>query len=456
MRCRAVRPVAPAALTGASATVVTVEGVRTHAVPHIRSHRLAGQRDRLRRLAAGWGLGRRSTTRHRSARLHHAFDRGINFVDTAELYGAGHSEEVIGQALQQWSGDRIYVATKVQPTVWPDPDEDDPQMRGRYPRWHLRNAVDNALRRLQVERLDVLQLHGWLASGVRELDWLETLNELIIEGKIEYAGVSIRDYRPDEGVDIAKLGLVASIQVVFNLFEQRPAHELFPAGDATGTAMIARVPFDSGSLVGHWTEDTYASWEPGSVPHTLFRGDRFAETLRRTERTQGDLRTVLPDPGRGRDAVRAELPPGEDRDPRDADHRERRQERRVLRRPGIPARSCWRRSPRTTGRGTTTNEHHPDPAAATCRPCRPNCCCRTRSTPRSRPDRWCICRWAASSSTAPTCRSAWTGSTRTASAPGPRWPAAGSCCRRCTTAPAAGTPPTRGRSWRRPRRSPSC
>lgn len=214
--------------------------------------------------------------------LHHAFDRGINFVDTAELYGAGHSEEVIGRALQQWSGDRIYVATKVQPTVWPNPDEDDPQMRGRYPRWHLRNAVDQALRRLQVERLDVLQLHGWLASGVRELDWLETLNELIIEGKIGYAGVSIRDYRPDEGVDIARLGLVASIQVVFNLFEQRPAHELFPAGDATGTAMIARVPFDSGSLVGHWTEDTYATWEPGSVPHTLFRGDRFADTLRRT------------------------------------------------------------------------------------------------------------------------------------------------------------------------------
>lgn len=214
--------------------------------------------------------------------LHHAFDRGINFVDTAELYGAGHSEEVIGRALQQWSGERIYVATKVQPTVWPDPDQDDPEMRGRYPRWHLRNAVDQALRRLQVERLDVLQLHGWLSSGVRELDWLETLNELIIEGKVEYAGVSIRDYRPDEGVDIAKLGLVASIQVVFNLFEQRPAHELFPAGDATGTAMIARVPFDSGSLVGHWTEETYSTWEPGSVPHTLFRGDRFAETLRRT------------------------------------------------------------------------------------------------------------------------------------------------------------------------------
>jgi aryl-alcohol dehydrogenase-like predicted oxidoreductase len=213
--------------------------------------------------------------------LQHAFDVGVNFVDTAELYGAGHSEEVIGRALRQWRGDRIYVATKVQPVVWPDPEEDQPEMRGRYPRWYLRKAVDVALQRLGVERIDLLQLHCWLASGIQALDWLETLNELRVEGKVEYAGVSIRDYRPSEGVELATLGLVTSQQVVFNLFEQRPAHELFPAGVRTDTAFIARVPFDSGSLIGHWTPNTYDQWEPGSVPHTLFRGDRFAETLSR-------------------------------------------------------------------------------------------------------------------------------------------------------------------------------
>jgi len=211
--------------------------------------------------------------------LLHSFDRGINFVDTAELYGAGHSEEVIGQALTQWHGDRIFVATKVQPTSWPDPDDDNPAMRGRYPRWHLRSAVESALTRLQVERIDLLQLHCWLPSGVQELDWLETLNELRIEGKIEYAGVSIRDYRPAEGVELAALSLVAAVQVVFNMFEQRPTQQLFPAG--TDTAFIARVPFDSGSLIGHWDENTYASWTPGSVPHTLFRDGRFAQTLAR-------------------------------------------------------------------------------------------------------------------------------------------------------------------------------
>jgi aryl-alcohol dehydrogenase-like predicted oxidoreductase len=213
--------------------------------------------------------------------LHHSFASGINFVDTAELYGAGHSEVVIGRALQQWSGDRIYVATKVQPVIWPDPDDDRPQMRGRYPQWYLRSSVEDALRRLQVDRIDLLQLHCWMPSGIGELDWLETLNQLRVEGKVDRVGVSIRDYRPEEGVDLATLGLVDSIQVVFNLFEQRPAERLFPAGAATDTAFIARVPFDSGSLIGHWTADTYDTWEPGSVPHTLFRGDRFTETLGR-------------------------------------------------------------------------------------------------------------------------------------------------------------------------------
>lgn len=213
--------------------------------------------------------------------LLHAFESGINFVDTAELYGAGHSEAVIGQALQQWRGGKIYVATKAQPTVWPDPDDPAPQMRGRFPEWHLRKNVENSLRRLGVERIDLFQLHSWGLMGHRELDWLETLNDLRAEGKIDRIGVSLRDNHPEEGVALARLGLVASAQVIFNLFEQPPRDALFPAAGRGETAIIARVPLDSGSLVGNWTTDSYAAFEPGSQPHQMFRGDRFAETLRR-------------------------------------------------------------------------------------------------------------------------------------------------------------------------------
>jgi aryl-alcohol dehydrogenase-like predicted oxidoreductase len=212
--------------------------------------------------------------------LHHAFDRGVNLVDTAFIYGNGHSEEVVGKAVKTWHGPKIYVATKAQPVEWPAPDDETPQMRGRYPAWYLRRMVDDALRRLQVDRIDLFQLHSWMESGLYELDWLETLNALRIEGKIDQIGVSIRDYRPQDGVDLARLGLVASQQVVLNLFEQRPAGDLFRAGAET-QGFIARVPLDSGSLVGHWDDGTYATFPKGSVPAELFRGDRFAETLSR-------------------------------------------------------------------------------------------------------------------------------------------------------------------------------
>lgn len=215
--------------------------------------------------------------------LHYAFDQGINFVDTAELYGNGHSETVIGQALKQWKVGKIYVATKARPVVWPSPADDAPQMRGRFPEWYLRDNIEKSLRRLGVERIDMFQLHSFMPSALVELDWLETLMKLRREGKIDRIGVSLRDNRPDEGVDLSEAGLVDSIQVIFNLFEQRPRQRLFPAGKNTRTAFIARVPLDSGSLTGSWSKETYASWEAGSQPHSMFRGERFSQTLERVE-----------------------------------------------------------------------------------------------------------------------------------------------------------------------------
>jgi aryl-alcohol dehydrogenase-like predicted oxidoreductase len=221
--------------------------------------------------------------------LLHAFEHGVNFVDTAQLYGSGHSEEVIGTALREWRGGKVYVATKAQPTIWPNPEDEAPIFRGRFPKWHLRENVENSLRRLGVERIDLFQLHSWSPSGHRELDWLETLNELRIEGKVDQIGISLRDNRPDEGVAPAKLGLITSQQVIFNMFEQTPRDHLFPAARDSGTAIIARVPLDSGSLSGRWVTDTYASWEPGSQQHDMFRGERFAETLTRLELLKADI-----------------------------------------------------------------------------------------------------------------------------------------------------------------------
>jgi hypothetical protein len=218
--------------------------------------------------------------------LLHSFAKGVNFVDTAELYGDGHSETIIGQALKQWKGEKIYVATKVRPVVWPSPDDDSPQMRGRFPEWYLRDNVEKSLKRLGVEQIDLFQLHSFMPLGLVELDWLETLLKLCREGKIDRIGISLRDNRPNEGLELARAGLVDSQQVIFNMFEQRPRLALFPEGGASRTAFIARVPLDSGSLTGSWTRQSYASWEIGSQPYNMFRGDRFAETMHRLEPLQ--------------------------------------------------------------------------------------------------------------------------------------------------------------------------
>jgi len=226
--------------------------------------------------------------------LHHAFEKGINFVDTAELYGNGHSEDVVGRAIEMWKGNKIYVATKIRPIIWPSPDDDAPQMRGRFPEWYLRDNVKKSLKRLRVERIDLFQLHSFMPSAMVELDWLETLMKLRLEGKIDRIGVSLRDNRPQEGVDLVAAGLVDSVQVIFNMFEQRPAAKLFPEGARTGAAFIARVPLDSGSLIGEWTKDSYAQFEPGSQQFNMFRGERFAETLARVEKLKAICKPYYP------------------------------------------------------------------------------------------------------------------------------------------------------------------
>ncbi len=216
--------------------------------------------------------------------LLYAFEQGINFVDTAIMYGKGRSEEVIGKALKQWKGDKIYVATKIPPLmpemIHLDLDGNQP-MAGRYPDWYVRELIEGSLKRLQLEQIDLVQLHLWFERGTTELDWLETLNRLRQEGKIDRIGVSLADVRPKQGINLAQYGLVDSIQVLYNIFEQEPSDELFPEGQKSSTAFISRVPLDSGSLTGTWTEDTYSQWAKDDKRSLMYRDGRFEETLKR-------------------------------------------------------------------------------------------------------------------------------------------------------------------------------
>jgi len=226
--------------------------------------------------------------------LLYSFDKGINLVDTAVAYGGGKSEVTIGKALKQWRGNRIFVATKVPPYGLIAGQDSALNIKDCYPEAHLREHVEGSLERLGVECIDLLQLHLWIEDGIEHLEWLDVLRNLVTEGKIHHFGVSLPDIRPATGVELAKSSLVDSQQVIFNIFEQEPAAELFREGERTSTAFIARVPFDSGALTGTWTADTYSEWDEGDKRHHMYKGDRFADTLARVDAIRATCNPYYP------------------------------------------------------------------------------------------------------------------------------------------------------------------
>ena len=220
--------------------------------------------------------------------LHCAFEQGINLVDTAAAYGSGQSETIVGQAIKQWrrvnSNDDILLATKVAPLGITADTKYQDSIVGRYPKEYIIEQVEGSLQRLQIECIDLLQLHLWFSDGTEHLEWLDTLSSLVQAGKIRETGVSLPDIKPDTGVKLAQTELVKSQQVIYNLFEQSPNIELFRVGEHTNTAFIARVPFDSGALTGTWTKDTYNSWSEDDKRHQMYQGEHFSQTLQRVEK----------------------------------------------------------------------------------------------------------------------------------------------------------------------------
>ena len=214
--------------------------------------------------------------------LLYAFEKGINFVDTAIAYGNGHSETIIGKALQKWSGNKIYVTTKVHPMG--EDFRTHNSIKNRYPIKYLKEQVEGSLKRLNTETIDLLQLHLWFEDGLSDFTWLEGLTQLVKEGKIRTFGVSLPDIKPETGILLAQTGIVTSQQVMYNLFEQAPNRALFRAGEKTKTAFIARVPFDSGALTGTWNSNTYENWSKKDKRHRMYRNGRFDETLAHIER----------------------------------------------------------------------------------------------------------------------------------------------------------------------------
>ena len=234
-------------------------------------------------LGGGWGTQEDADS---AAALHRAIDLGLNFIDTAEGYGSGRSERVIGQVVKERS-ERIYVATKTPPREGPWPPSPYCLAADRYPEDYLRANVEERLKNLGTDCLDLLQLHTWTRAWNRDPRPLEVLRKLREEGKIRRIGISTPEQDQNCVVDLMRRGYLDVVQVIYNLFEQEPAAEILPVAKETGTGVIVRVVFDEGILTGKYRRGH--RFPENDFRSKYFEGDRLDRAVDRVEQVRADI-----------------------------------------------------------------------------------------------------------------------------------------------------------------------
>jgi aryl-alcohol dehydrogenase-like predicted oxidoreductase len=216
--------------------------------------------------------------------LQTAIDLGLNFFDTAWAYGDGHSEKLLGKILRQNPDKRLFTATKIPPKnrIWPSRREFS--LEDCYPPDYIEEYVHRSLKNIAVDNLDLIQFHTWEDSWLADDRWAKKMDELIQAGKILSVGISINRWEAWNGVQTVKSGLIDAVQVIYNIFDQNPEDELFPACEENDVAVIARVPFDEGTLTGTLNLDS--KWQEGDwrnsyfVPENLKSSVEYAELLK--------------------------------------------------------------------------------------------------------------------------------------------------------------------------------
>jgi aryl-alcohol dehydrogenase-like predicted oxidoreductase len=221
--------------------------------------------------------------------LNRAIDLGLTFIDTALGYGEGHSERLVGQTVRA-RDETVHVATKIPPKnrIWPAPPGLHPDET--FPADHVRGCTETSLENLGLETIDVQQFHVWQDEWLGEGDWLGAVEDLKREGKIRHFGVSINDHQPANAIKLIESGLVDTVQVIYNVFDQSPEDELLPACLEHGVGVIVRVPFDEGALTGAITPET--KLDEGDFRNDYFRGDRKRQVQERVRAIVSELRVT--------------------------------------------------------------------------------------------------------------------------------------------------------------------
>jgi aryl-alcohol dehydrogenase-like predicted oxidoreductase len=241
-----------------------------------------------------WGIGKSgwigASDDESIKALHRSIDLGLNFIDTALAYGNGHSESLVGQVVKDRS-ETIYVATKIPPKNGQWPAQSGVPVTKTFPADHVIASTEQSLKNLGSQTIDVQQFHVWSDEWIDQGDWLEAVQKLKQEGKIKNFGVSINDFQPENAIKLIETGVVDSVQVIYNIFEQSPEDKLFPACERHQVGVIVRVALDEGGLTGKITPDT--TFAAGDFRSRYFQGDRKQQVYTRVQKIASDLGITL-------------------------------------------------------------------------------------------------------------------------------------------------------------------
>jgi aryl-alcohol dehydrogenase-like predicted oxidoreductase len=220
--------------------------------------------------------------------LDRAVALGCNFFDTAWAYGEGRSEQLLGALLKRHPGKRLYTATKIPPKNRKWPARPEYPLSDVFPADYIREYTEISLKNLGTSRMDLQQFHVWDDSWAADRSWQRAVESLKKDGLVNAIGISINRWQPTNVLKALATDLIDSVQVVYNVFDQAPEDELFGECQRRNIAVIARVPFDEGSLTGTLTSDT--KWPDGDFRNIYFQPENLRNTLERVDR----LRPVVP------------------------------------------------------------------------------------------------------------------------------------------------------------------
>jgi len=230
-----------------------------------------------------WGMGgwTGSDNEESLQSLQLAVDLGCNFFDTAWGYGNGRSEGLLGKLVKANNGKKLYTATKMPPKNFKWPAKGEYTLEDCFPPSHIEEYVEKSLKNAGLDSFDLMQFHTWEDDWLRDERGINKMTDLKKQGLFHAIGISLNRWEPWNGIKAVRSGLIDTVQVIYNIFDQNPRDELLPACREMNVGVIARVPFDEGSLTGTLTKES--KWPFGDWRNTYFVPENLIPSVERAD-----------------------------------------------------------------------------------------------------------------------------------------------------------------------------